>query len=170
MKPKIALLSALLLLAVGAQAQIAIGKDNVEGSALIDFETAGNTRGIILPAVTALPATPENGTLIYDTVDRKVKVYADNDWVELSGAGTNAQVDMNQLNAATDEGEGTVIGEESTAPEGVLVLESPDKALVLPKIASPHLNVASPYPGMICYDTDTQAVAVFNGSQWYFWK
>lgn len=169
MKPKIALLSALLLLAVGVQAQIAIGKYNVEGSALLDFEDDGNTRGIILPAVTTLPAEV-NGTFVFDTADRKVKVFENGTWKELSEAGNLTQLNMTHLNDASDEGEGTVIGEESTAPEGVLVLESPDKALVLPKIASPHLNVASPYPGMICYDTDAQSLAVFNGTKWYYWK
>ncbi len=169
MKPKIALLSALLLLAVGVQAQIAIGKDNVEGSALLDFETAGNTRGIILPAVTTLPAEV-NGTFVFDTADRKVKVFENGTWKELSEAGNLNQLNMTHLNAASEDGEGTIIGAATSTADGVLVLESPDKALVLPKIASPHLNVASPYPGMICYDTDAQAVAVFNGSQWYFWK
>ena len=64
----------------------------------------------------------------------------------------------------------TIIGARSTAVDGVLVLESADKALVLPKISNPHLNVKSPYAGMMCYDTIRQALAIFDGTVWNYWK
>lgn len=69
-----------------------------------------------------------------------------------------------------DNGRQTVIGARETAVAGVLVLESADKAMVLPRVASPHLNVKSPYPGMMCYDTDSKTLAVFDGTVWNYWR
>ena len=45
---------------------------------------------------------------------------------------------------------GTVIGAESSSVDGVLVLESADKALILPRMVSPHLNIVKPMAGTIC--------------------
>ena len=53
---------------------------------------------------------------------------------------------------------------------GILVLADTDKAMVLPKVASPHLNIVNPSPGMIVYDTTKKQLAVFNGTVWSFWK
>ena len=54
--------------------------------------------------------------------------------------------------------------------EGVMVLESADKALILPKVVDPQANVLNPYPGMLCYDPVKKLVAVFNGTHWFFWQ
>ena len=34
-----------------------------------------------------------------------------------------------------------------------MVLADTNKAMVLPKVASPHLNIVNPAPGMMVYDT-----------------
>ncbi|MFN8364299.1 MAG: hypothetical protein U0T78_03115 [Cloacibacterium normanense] len=52
---------------------------------------------------------------------------------------------------------------------GILVLADTNKAMVLPKAASPHLNIVNP-SGMIVYDTTKKQLAVFNGTVWSFWK
>ena len=61
------------------------------------------------------------------------------------------------------------IGEESDV-EGILVLENTNQAMVLPKVASPHLNILNPTPGLMVFDTASGQLAVFNGSVWTFWK
>lgn len=147
-------------------------------SVLIDFNSdasgnkvqgsGANTKGIVLPAVETPPATPANGTFVFDRNDRKVKVYENGAWKELSDEG-----DLTGLvpwSGTVDNGRQTVIGARETNVSGVLVLESATKAMVLPRVASPHENVKSPYPGMMCYDTDRKAVAVFNGSVWNYWR
>ena len=53
---------------------------------------------------------------------------------------------------------------------GILVLADTNKAMVLPKVASPHLNIVNPSPGMMVYDTTSKQLAVFNGTVWSFWK
>lgn len=44
------------------------------------------------------------------------------------------------------------IGMPSGNADGVLVLEPEDKAMILPKVAVPQLNVKNPYSGMMCYE------------------
>ena len=154
--------------ALDVSAQTAIEKNTVSStSVLLDF-AAGTTKGIILPAVETLPTTPANGTFLFDKTAQILKMYQNGAWVNLSGVGEN--ISVVPYSGATDNGKQTVIGARSTSADGVVVLESTDKALTLPKIASPHVNVKSPYPGMMCYDTDRKALAVFDGKVWNFWK
>lgn len=149
-------------------AQIAIGKTTINGSStLLEFDDSPtNTKGIILPAVQSL-ATNTNGTLVFYKLDRRVKLRENNTWKNLSDQGDSSSL---ITNTSVETGTGVVIGSRTTTSNGVLVLESPDKALVLPKIANPHLTVANPYPGMICYDTVAKALAVYNGTEWNYWK
>jgi len=60
-------------------------------------------------------------------------------------------------------------GATDTTP-GILVLSDSDKAMILPKVASPHLNIKNPTAGMLAYDTTNRQIAVFNGTNWSFWK
>lgn len=136
-------------------------------SAVLDFAT-GTTKGIILPAVETLPTAPANGTFLFDRTDRKLKMREKNTWVELSAAGSTTA--LVPYSGTVDNGKQTVMGSRTTPADGVLVLESTNKSLVLPKISNPHLTVKSPYPGMMCYDTDRQALAVFDGTVWNYWK
>ncbi|WP_291895845.1 hypothetical protein [Chryseobacterium sp.] len=151
-------------------AQVAIGKQSVEGkSTLLDFDNmSGNTKGLILPATSGLPTgSLVNGTFIFDVTDKKVKVYENDTWKPLSDAGNSSAVIGNN---SAESGKGVIIGDASSPADGVLVLESQNKAMILPKIADPHLNVKNPYPGMICYDTSSKTLAVFDGSVWNYWK
>lgn len=151
-------------------AQVAIGKDVVEGSStVLDFNNVpGNTKGLILPATSGLPAGAlVNGTFIFDVTDNKVKVYENDVWVLLSDAGNSSAV---VINNSAETGNGVIVGASSASADGVLVLESPDKAMVLPKVAAPHVNVKNPYPGMMCYDTSSKTLAIFDGVVWNYWK
>lgn len=161
-------LSLIVGFTLDVSAQTAIEKNTVSStSVLLDF-AAGTTKGIILPAVETLPLTPANGTFLFDKTAQILKMYQNGAWVNLSGVGENMSIVP--YSGTTDNGKQTVIGARSTTVDGIVVLESTDKALTLPKIASPHLNVKSPYPGMMCYDTDRKALAVFDGKVWNFWK
>ncbi|KAA5535797.1 hypothetical protein [Paenimyroides baculatum] len=157
-------------LCFSATAQTAIGKKTADGSSVLDF-ASGTTKGIILPAVETLPATPANGTFLFDKVSKILKMYQNGAWVNLSGVGDIAgTVPIAPYSGTVNNGKQTVIGSRATTVDGVLVLESANKALVLPKISNPHLNVKSPYPGMMCYDTNRKALAVFDGLVWNYWR
>jgi hypothetical protein len=62
-----------------------------------------------------------------------------------------------------------VIGSTNTSKVGVLVLESSDKALLLPKVSDVATNLVNPEAGTIVYDTLRKKLAVYNGLTWAFW-
>lgn len=157
----------LLLFGLVLSGQVAMEKASVEGDGLLDF--APNTKkGIILPSVTSTPGVVE-GTLVFDANDKKVKYY-NGSWVELTREVGESRLQSNTVSEKVTSGQGVIIGAETSSAPGVLVLESSSKALILPKVVEPHLNVVNPAPGMICYDTVNKTLSVFNGSVWEFWE
>lgn len=164
-----------------AFSQIAIGKsaistlsDNVTPNPNISLEFGAGNKGIILPWVTSAAGVTSAvpGTIIFDTTDYKIKVKLAASWKDLS-INTNGTADTTLQNSLTDQSTAkTVIGTNAatdTTP-GILVLSDTNRAMVLPKMISPHLNIKNPAPGMIAYDTSTKQLAVFNGTVWSFWK
>ena len=174
MKNIVATLS--LLFATSLSAQVAIGKATVSSPAvsLEFYDNADNTRGIILPWVTNTAAVTGavNGTIVYNTADRKVYVKYASGWRDLS-VDTSGTVTTTLQDSLTDQDTAKVLigGDPSTdTTPGILVLADTNKAMVLPKVASPHLNIVNPSPGMMVYDTTKKQLAVFNGTVWSFWK
>lgn len=157
----------LIMIAGVFQAQVSIGKPSVEGSSILDF-AASTTQGIILPATTGFPASPTNGTFIFNRSDAKIYTYEKSAWLALTEGNGNASSIIN--NPSADVGNGVIMGAATSSATGVLVLESSNLALTLPKVFQPHLNVKSPYPGMMCYDTDSNTVAFYDGAYWNYWK
>lgn len=147
---------------------MSIGKPTVQGSSILDFNETGNTKGVILPAVSTIPPTPANGTLGFYRADARVYMFQNGAWVPMTeGNGSTAAL-VN--NTSAEVGNGVIMGASTSTASGVLVLESASLAVTLPKVASPHLNMKSPYPGTICYDTTSNTIAVFDGAYWNFWK
>lgn len=173
----------LLLLTSGmTSAQIAIGKDFVTNNS-VSLEFGNENRGMVLPWVTSTGAISgvEDGSIIYDLSDHKVKVKYRLAWKDLSVNNAGTTVDpVNTMNGTNVDGvliqdtavENTSakvsIGTPSNLP-AILILEDTNKAMILPKVASPHLNIINPAPGMMVYDTTANQLAVFNGKVWSFW-
>jgi len=155
--------------------QTAIGKKNVESqSAILDF-VADDNRGIILPWVLeeSQVVSPVGGTLIFDSKDKKVKYYkegTDPGWVDLSSKVGEVDLSTQQAYAEDTTIPPTIIGSHTTTAKGVLVLETTTKAMILPKMESPHLNIQSPQPGTMAFDTKSKMLCIFNGKEWSFWK
>ncbi|ALR31155.1 hypothetical protein ATE47_11745 [Chryseobacterium sp. IHB B 17019] len=166
--------------AVCSNAQVivgdAVGTAAVKTSVLLDFAPNEN-KGIILPYVRTLPTAPAEGTLILDATDAtKARVkYYNGAWIDLSGqdadvsAALATQPTVSQI--AEGAGEKVIIGAASSAANGVLVLESTTKAMVLPTVQDVQ-NIPSPSAGMMVYINKEGAkrLAVFNGSKWSYWK
>lgn len=68
-----------------------------------------------------------------------------------------------------DKSQGVIIGNTTSFADGVLILETSDKGILLPRVYEPHLNIKNPDAGLICYDTAIQMVAFFDGNLWYYW-
>ncbi|MDR6919561.1 MULTISPECIES: hypothetical protein [Chryseobacterium] len=166
------------LLSSFVQAQIAIGKTSVSNTS-VSLEFAAENKGMILPWVTntASVTGAVNGTLVYDLTDKKVKVKYASGWKDLSVDTTGSTIDpITNIDAAIIQNSAnentsakTSIGTVNTT-SGILVLEDTNKSMILPKVASPHLNIINPAPGLIVYDTTAKLLAVFNGKVWSFWK
>lgn len=161
------------LAAIHTSAQMAIGKSSVSNKSVsLEFGTAN--RGLLLPWVTSAASVTGavDGTFIYDTSDRKVKYMNNGMWIDLSIDQTGV-VDTSLQNSKTELPNARfAIGTNSakdTTP-GILVLTDTDKVMILPKVASPHLNIINPSPGTIAYDTVKKQLAVFNGTVWSFWS
>lgn len=162
-----------ILFSFALNGQVAIGKVSLNGtSTILDFnDTSNNSKGLILPQVNGTPTltAANNGTFLLDKMDKKIKMYENGVWVELSASGNTSQIQANNTTESIKD-QGVIIGNMPSNAKGVLVLESQNKALLLPKIVTPHTTVKSPYPGMMCYDVETKSLAVFDGSNWNYWR
>lgn len=172
--------------ALHAQVIIGNGSGTVtpgnKGSVLLEFAN-DNNKGIIVPYVRTLPTGSAlvGGAIILDATNAtfaRMKFYNGTAWVDLSGQDGNLVSPIDYLTAQPDAvtapetlGSKTIIGAPSSTADGVLVLESDTKAMVLPIVADVQ-NIPSPSPGMMVYVNKTGAkrLAVFNGSKWSFWK
>ncbi|STA51365.1 hypothetical protein [Chryseobacterium carnipullorum] len=153
------------------QAQVNIGGSTMS-SPSVSLEFGTGNKGIILPWVTSAANVTNSvdGTLIYDTTDHKVKLKSNNVWQDLSkdeNGVSNTTIQDNKTEQANSK---VVIGTTNENTSGILVLSDTNKAMVLPKVAKPYLNIINPSAGMMVYDTDARQLAVFNGNVWTFWK
>ena len=156
---------------IGDQVGTAVNKNAV----LLEF-AAGQNKGIILPYVRTLPATPTPGTILVDATNptnASVKYY-NGSWVDLSSgdfANISSQMSLQPgLSVTESPNSKVIIGATSSAASGVLVLESTEKVMVLPQVAT-VADIKSPSPGMMVYinKTGSKRLAVFNGGKWTYW-
>ncbi|MFC4164532.1 hypothetical protein ACFOWU_12765 [Epilithonimonas zeae] len=161
----------LIVAAITIKSQVAIGKTSVSNNSVsLEFSDSEN-KGMILPYIENKSAITENGSVIFDNSDHKVKYLKDNSWFDLSVDTTGKsdiaiQTSKPELSTAK-----TTIGNNTAMDSnGILVLSDANKAMILPRVASPHLNIINPAPGMMVYDTTKKQLAVYNGTVWSFWK
>ncbi|WP_300688356.1 hypothetical protein [Chryseobacterium sp.] len=157
-----------LALSTAVSAQIGIEKSTIDGSGLLDFPS-GTTKGIILPQVqnAAAMSGTSGGTFIFDGAASKVKFHNGSSWIDLTNAAgvSKALLPGSEQNRS----KGVIMGAPDSSARGVLILESTDKALILPKVINPAVNVKSPVAGMMCYDPTAKLVCFYNGTEWSFW-
>lgn len=170
-----------------AYSQVIIG-DNTgtatdKSSVLLEF-AANQNKGIVLPTVRTKPSGTglAEGTLILDgstPTAARVKYYnarnmsVDNGWVDLSGENGDVSSFLSNQPTASDAGK-AIIGANTSAADGVLVLESASKAMVLPVVTS-YTDIKNPAPGMMAFMKPVSGsrhyrLIVFNGTKWSFWK
>lgn len=186
-----------ILVAAGciAHAQVIIG--DAEGTAtdktsvLLEFAKNQN-KGIIVPYVRTLPTGSAlvGGSIILDARTpsaAKMRYYnaVNSTWVDLSGDAASGDLTSLMNTSQPTEAQApevaaskAIIGAASSSADGVLVLESNNKAMVLPIVGLiddagiMRVNVPNPSPGMMVYVNTPGAkrLAVFNGAKWSFWK
>ena len=163
-------------LSYSLSAQVAIGKTVTSNSSvsLEFYDQADNTKAIVLPWVTNT-TTMTNvalGTMVYDLQDKKVKYFKNNTWLDWSVDTTGVANSTIQNSVSETTNAKVIISENpnNDTTNGIMVLGDSNKAMVLPKVANPHLTIYNPEPGTIVYDTYSKQLAVYNGSVWSFWK
>lgn len=167
----------LILAGTFINAQVIFGGDTGSASdvtsVLVDFATT-ESKGIVLPYVSAIPTTPTQGTIILDTSDAtaaRVKYY-NGEWKDLSGQDADVSTEVALQTNETEASDAKVVmGATDSSVDGILVLESTTKAMVLPQVEDVQ-EIVNPAPGMMVYVNKTGAkrLAVFNGSKWSYWK
>ena len=152
----------------------AVGTAADKTSVLMEFSASGD-RGIILPYVSDKTAITTPGSLIFDVstpTAAKAKYYTGTTWVDLSVQPANATSYLGIQPLSREKTTAKVIiGAATSAADGVLVLESTNKAMVLP-IASTYQNIVNPAPGTMAMlnSGGIKVLAVYNGEQWSFWN
>ena len=153
--------------------QVAIGKPSVTNTS-VSLEFGAENRGLLLPWVTSASSVTGavDGTIIYDITDKKAKYLKAGSWFDLT-IDTTGTVDTTLQDSLVEKPNAkAAIGKDAATDttSGILVLTDKDKAMILPKVASPHHNIINPSAGMMVYDTTAHQLAVFNGTVWSFWK
>lgn len=168
--------------------------DNAKGLILPWVSTSANSPVTYTTTTGAgyrgMQGTVVDGTLIFDLFDKKVKYRKAGSWFDLTGSpsfpltvkdASNNNVTFTQFNTIDssiqdnkkeqDNAKATIGTNGATdTTAGILVLTDSDRAMVLPKVASPHLKIQNPAPGMMAYDTVKKQLAIYNGTVWSFWK
>lgn len=160
-----------LFLGASCFAQVTIGKTPSEpsnSSVLLEFGT--DNKGIVLPTLASAPTSFVPGTFIVNSTANNIQVYEEktNTWINLTDGIT---VSNPYTNTGTDTGNGVIIGDANSNKPGVLVLDAVDKALVLPKVANPHTTIGNKaVAGTIVYDTISDSLAIYDGTNWHYWN
>lgn len=158
-----------------------IGTATDKTSVLLEFSS--DNKGLVLPYVRTLPSgtTLAPGTIVLDASssgNSRIKVYnrntiaGTNGWLDLSGQNGNVSTQLaTQPTTAENSASKVIIGADTSPVNGVLVLESSTKAMVLPQVDDVN-NIPSPSPGMMVFvrKEGSERLAVFNGTVWSFWK
>ncbi|WP_147366865.1 hypothetical protein [Epilithonimonas arachidiradicis] len=175
---KLMILMALVMIKSKVFAQVifgdGVGTPTDKTSVLVEFSNVGN-RGLILPYVTDKTAITTPGSIIFDAstpTSAKAKYYNGTTWVDLSVQPANATSYLTiQPTARENANSKVVIGSNTSAADGILVLESTNKAMVLP-ITNSYQNIVNPAPGTMVLLTNgpLKTLAVYNGEQWSFWS
>ncbi|MDY3350908.1 hypothetical protein PG357_02795 [Riemerella anatipestifer] len=168
-----------LLVSVKSLSQVIIGGEigtytTDTESILLQFSSNEN-RGIVVPYVRELPSSPVEGTIVLDVQNpEKARMkYFNGSWIDLSQQDGNVTSSLlyQPVGVGDESDSKVIIGDPNTSADGVLVLESQSKAMVLP-IVNDFKNIINPAPGMMVFINKSGAkrLAVFNGTKWSFWK
>ena len=162
------------------KAQVAIGKTEpitiTNASVLLEF--GSEPKGIIVPQVSSV-SSPAGGTFVFNNSSGvlSMQVYENGMWKDLTSDSTTIPktigISHNYTNSGTVDTiglNGVIIGANTSTKNGVLVLESTDKALLLPLVANPHQSIKGAIAGTMVYDTTSDTLAVYDGIYWSYWK
>lgn len=153
---------------------MAVGKTSIT-NASVSLEFADGPKGIILPYVENKINITTPGTLYLDAQDARIKLKTASGEFDYSGGigdiSHNGTVDISLQTGLTENVTAkTIIGANSSTADGVLILEDSKKAMILPRIVAPELNITNPSPGTLIYDPFKKVLCFYNGKEWSYWE
>lgn len=172
---------AIVFAGTALSAQIAIEKNSIS-SPSVSLEFGDAPKGLVLPWANSVAEVEAKGvvpgSIIFDLSDRAVKVFTSDPvnpgWFVMSnpdffGSGPVDSSLQDNLEEAPDAK--VIIGANpatEASTNGILILSDTDKAMILPKMDSPQLNIKNPAAGMIVFDTYTKFLMMFDGTAWSY--
>ncbi len=161
-----------MMIGIIVNGQIAIGKEATNLSALLDFKE-GTTSGIILPKINFITSynlyndpLKQPGMIYYNSLLQVIGYETNNGFKVLSQRSSERPAEVPR----SEVGNGVIIGAGSSVASGrgVLILESDNKALLLPKVENAYNRIKSPEIGTLVYDPTNKVLCVYNGERWSF--
>jgi len=146
-------------------AQVGINNDGSlpDNSAMLDVKATN--RGVILPRLTTdsrnLIPSPEIGLLIYNTTDNKVNFYNGSHWYQVESGFTSATTGTIQPGGGTSI---TVSPLSQARGSAMLDVNDPSRGVLIPRTT--HTLITTPAEGLMIYETTTNLLSYYNGTQW----
>ncbi|WP_148043514.1 MULTISPECIES: hypothetical protein [unclassified Chryseobacterium] len=156
------------------KSQVAIGKETITNNSVL-LEFGPGDKGIIIPSVASAPGVV-GGTFVFNTVNKDVEVWEGKNnnnnggWTSLTDENDGVAHNFSNAGPDVSGSTGVIIGSSNTTKPGALVLESTTRAMVLPQVENPHLSIKGAVAGTMVYDTISDTLAVYNGTNWSYWK
>jgi hypothetical protein len=165
MKTSIIFTLAIHLLMVQSFAQVGIKSDGSlpDGSAMLDVDAPN--RGILIPRMltanrNSIPSPPA-GLLIYNTTTGHFDFYNGSGWYQMERT-----VVSSTTGTLTVGGGLSINASPGTQPanSAMLDIDNPSRGILLPRTTTG--SVVSPATGLILYNTSTNLLNYYNGTQW----
>lgn len=156
--------------------QLVIGKEMATNESVL-LEFGQDNKGLILPSVIDAPNSVA-GTMIFSIEQKSVLVKEEkNNGVATNWTNLSINEQEGKVHSFTNQGEdiiedktAVILGSDTSTKPGILVLESTEKVLVLPKVNQAQNDIVSPIAGTILYDASSAMLAVFDGNNWSYWN
>ncbi len=158
------LISVLFLLGSPLFAQVGINVDGSgpDNSAMLDI--FATNRGLLIPRITTTARnqipSPATGLLIYNTTTNQFNFYNGSFWYQLEATSISSTI------GTASYGGGVSINTTNLVPSNSAMLDvnDPTRGILVPR-TTPDL-IQAPATGLIIYNTATNLLCYFNGTQW----
>ncbi|HNY01297.1 MAG TPA: hypothetical protein PKG48_01855, partial [Bacteroidales bacterium] len=133
-----------------------------DSSAMLDI--ISNTRGVLFTRTTpASIANPDNGLIIYDITDNRIKYYIDNEWIPLCAIVIPGNAPTGTLAPAGV----SISGNGATADHSaILDISSENKGILIPRLTVAQRDAILPVNGLTIFNIDSKRLEYYNGSYW----
>lgn len=154
-----------IALLIGSQlrAQVGIGTNTIDASAMLSISANGSAVGLLLPRLTTTQRnanilSPSSGLVIYNSTTNTLEIAVSSSyWLNVVN-GTISAVTTGTTTSTKKVG----IGTTSPNDNAILDVTSTTKGVLLPMASTDPTGVA----GMIYYNTTSDMVKLYNGTSW----